>query len=271
MERLLLGLDGPRLLDRRGTSWTNSLVPGYPADTSTEGMDSPEYVRTNNASDPVAAFNRDGTRLYFGSISYNGSPAPRRTQTSGWPATRSVRPAIRCTTTTRSITWDHSGRQGTLGRQLPGSLQRQGDDRGRPDRRSERRNVYMCWTKFPAFGSSQIYFSRSTDGGSTFSNGIAISPARRARDATSRWSPTAMSTSCGVTSSSRARRRTTASRRSARPTVARPSASRRRSPTCRSTRPSTPRATAVTAPRRARAGSCSRACRSSRGSPPTHR
>ena len=38
-----------------GTTWTNSLVPGYPADTSTEGMLSPEFIRTNSASDPVVA------------------------------------------------------------------------------------------------------------------------------------------------------------------------------------------------------------------------
>src|SRR6059058_1563392 len=47
-----------------GQTWTDSLVPGYPADTSTEGMASPEFLRTNTASDPVGAFDAHG-HFYF--------------------------------------------------------------------------------------------------------------------------------------------------------------------------------------------------------------
>jgi len=35
--------------------------------------------------------------------------------------------------------------------------------------------VYLCWTKFPAFGESTVYFSRSTDHGLTFSRPVAVS------------------------------------------------------------------------------------------------
>jgi len=162
-----------------GTSWTNSLVPGYPADTSTEGMDSPEYVRTNNASDPVAAFNRDGTRLYFGSISYNGFAGPK-TNSDVWVARYAVRSTSDPLYDDYPLDYLGTTRVG----KGPSAANFQGrfndkemievDRTGGPNDG----NVYMCWTKFPAFGSSQIYFSRSTDGGSTFSNGIAISPAR---------------------------------------------------------------------------------------------
>ncbi|MEO8330754.1 MAG: hypothetical protein ABI586_12165, partial [Candidatus Nanopelagicales bacterium] len=73
-----------------GATWTNSLLPGYPADTSEEGMESPEYIRTNSASDPVAAFSRDGQYLYFGAISYNGLAGPK-TNSDVWAATYRVR------------------------------------------------------------------------------------------------------------------------------------------------------------------------------------
>ena len=36
-------------------------------------------------------------------------------------------------------------------------------------------NVYLCWTKFPAFGESTVYFSRSTDHGLSFSRPVAVS------------------------------------------------------------------------------------------------
>src|SRR4051812_12199816 len=73
-----------------GSSWTNSLVPGYPADTSTEGQESPEYIRTNAASDPVAAFSRDGKYLYFGALSFNNFAGPK-TNSDAWVATYKVR------------------------------------------------------------------------------------------------------------------------------------------------------------------------------------
>jgi hypothetical protein len=58
-----------------GETWTSSLVPGYPADTSAEGMASPEYIRTNYASDTLGAFDTHG-RFFFGALSYNGFAGP---------------------------------------------------------------------------------------------------------------------------------------------------------------------------------------------------
>jgi hypothetical protein len=58
-----------------GQAWTNSLVPGYPADTSAEGMQSPEFIRTNSASDPVGAFDDDG-HFFLGFLAYNGNAGP---------------------------------------------------------------------------------------------------------------------------------------------------------------------------------------------------
>src|SRR4030095_15075217 len=81
-----------------GTTWTDSLVPGYPADTSEEGMASPVFGRANAASDPVGAFDRTGEHFYFGSISYNQFARPGTTSCT---SSTTVPPPSRSTTSTR--------------------------------------------------------------------------------------------------------------------------------------------------------------------------
>ena len=53
-----------------GETWTNSIVPGYPQDTSAEGRTSPLHGTHTDAGDPVAAFDRDGN-LFVGGIAFN--------------------------------------------------------------------------------------------------------------------------------------------------------------------------------------------------------
>src|SRR4051795_7065834 len=53
-----------------GNSWVDSLVPGYPGDTSTEGRASPLSGKTVGASDPTLDWD-DGGNLYFGGIAFN--------------------------------------------------------------------------------------------------------------------------------------------------------------------------------------------------------
>ena len=52
-----------------GRSWLNSTLPGYPLDTSAEGMASPLRGRTDSG-DPLVAFDNDG-RLFVGGIAFN--------------------------------------------------------------------------------------------------------------------------------------------------------------------------------------------------------
>lgn len=156
-----------------GDTWTNSLVPGYPADTSTEGMDSPEYLRTNNASDPLGAFDSHG-RFFFGMLSYNGFAGP------GTNADISV---------ARYDVVDPAGNGGypidylfttRVGQGTP-SANFNGKFLDKPmievDRTGGRfdANVYACFTKFPAFGQSEIYFAASSDHGSTFTKPVRVS------------------------------------------------------------------------------------------------
>jgi hypothetical protein len=53
-----------------GETWTDSLVPGYPQDTSGEGQASPLFGDHTDAGDPIAAFDNDGN-LFVGGISFN--------------------------------------------------------------------------------------------------------------------------------------------------------------------------------------------------------
>src|SRR6266511_6410576 len=53
-----------------GSSWQDSLVPGYPADVSPAGLASPAHGTCGAAGDPSQAFDRDG-RLFYGFICFN--------------------------------------------------------------------------------------------------------------------------------------------------------------------------------------------------------
>jgi hypothetical protein len=56
-----------------GASWTDSLLPGYPTDTSAEGSNcdiSPQHCLVINTGDPVQAFDRWG-HVFYGVIGFN--------------------------------------------------------------------------------------------------------------------------------------------------------------------------------------------------------
>ena len=54
----------------RGETWTPSKIPGYPSDTSVEGVASPLHGRQAEAGDPLLAFDNDGN-LFAGGIAFN--------------------------------------------------------------------------------------------------------------------------------------------------------------------------------------------------------
>jgi hypothetical protein len=159
-----------------GEDWTNSLVPGYVGDTSDEGQATPEFGRTNAASDPVGAFNADGTMFYFGAISYNEFAGPK-TNSDVWVARYAVRepgdPGY------ASYPLDFLGitqvDRGPAAANFFGRFQdKEMIEVDRSPTSPHEGNLYECWTKFPGFGESRIYFARSTDEGATFTNKIQI-------------------------------------------------------------------------------------------------
>jgi hypothetical protein len=146
-----------------GETWVNSFVPGYPLDTSSEGMASPLFGTHTEAGDPIAAFDNDGN-LFVGGISFNRANAingdvfvatyGEADQTNGYPVDY-----LR----TRVVG------KGTPSRNFWGIFQDKPMlevDRTDSDHEG---NVYVCWSRFTGAGQNKIYFSRSTDMGDTFS------------------------------------------------------------------------------------------------------
>jgi hypothetical protein len=158
-----------------GGSWTDSLLPGYPGDTSAEGAASPLET---NSGDPLLDWDTDG-HLFAGGITFNRTetnPSGLVTPTNGHVYvaryTRSVAAPL-------GIDFD---RTVIVGEGTPGQFPFAGRFHDKPSLRVDdwgsspfEGNVYISWTIFPGFGKDQILFSRSTDGGLSFSKPMVIS------------------------------------------------------------------------------------------------
>ena len=161
----------------RGANWTDSLLPGYPTDTSAEGSDcsiSPQHCLVINTGDPVQAFDRFH-HVFYGVIGFNrakpsnGSIFVARYDWAGAaPDYRRTALVARGTPTssTSGIFLDKIGLEVDRGVDSPysGSASRPWG------------NVYVCYTRFTASAANNgVFFARSTDGGVTYSHPQKIS------------------------------------------------------------------------------------------------
>ena len=153
-----------------GETWTDSLVPGYLQDDSVEGSASPEHLRTNSGSDPVGAFNSDGSMFYFGFLAFNGFAGPK-TNSDVAIARYEVRDVSDPLYADYPLDYIDTVRvgKGPAAANFFGVFNDKEmievDHTGGPTDG----NVYICWTKFPGFGTPTIRFRASHDGGRTFS------------------------------------------------------------------------------------------------------
>jgi hypothetical protein len=158
-----------------GASWTSSLVPGYPDDTSPYAALS--QARTASAGDPVIAWDRHG-RAFFGSES-SGDPAgtaktfgdvfvARFRNPDGPDAPTTARDGLQYYGTT--VVAHGSSAPNLLGVFHDKTSIEADRTGGRCDG-----NVYFSWSRFNGNGSNSIYFSRSTDHGVTFSSPMKLS------------------------------------------------------------------------------------------------
>jgi hypothetical protein len=154
-----------------GQTWTDSLVPGYVGDTSTEGMASPEFGRTNAASDPTAAFSPDGSMFYFGTLSFNEFAGPK-TNSDVWIARYAVLDPSDPGYEDYPLDYLDTVRlgKGPAAANFLGIFNDK-DMIGVDDAPASpfEGNVYYCWTKFPGNGTPTIRFRASSDAGQTFS------------------------------------------------------------------------------------------------------
>ena len=140
-----------------GASWSNSLVPGYPADDSPAGTASPAHGSCAAAGDPTQSFDGAG-RLYYGFICFNrvkptnGSIYVARYDDHGASYVRTVR-VERGTPSVWGLFQDkiNVAVDQSVGTETAG-------------------NVYVAWARYPGQAANNVvFFTRSSDGGRTFS------------------------------------------------------------------------------------------------------
>jgi hypothetical protein len=144
-------------------SWVNSLVPGYPTDTSAEGQASPLYRFAAAAGDPVQDWDR-ANHLYYGGIAFNRA---RPANGSVWVARYDWGPAF--ATPNHEFTTIVS--RGTPSPLFVGhfedKIELEADDGVNSPYLNK--HVYVCWARFTASPANNfIEFARSTDGGRTW-------------------------------------------------------------------------------------------------------
>ena len=243
-----------------GETWVNSLTPGYPEDTSTEGQQSPLFGKQAVGSDPLLAFNSDGD-LYTAGIAFNeAKPQDSVVYVTTWAG----HPA-------GGLPYDYQrtavvGKGGTPSTR-GGAVHRQADDGGRPhgDAVQRQRLRVLVSIRRAADARRSSSAARPTEARrSRMTSRCRL--ARTSRGATSQSRPTATSTSSGEPVT-----------RPAPPTAKGWVSPGPRTAAARSPRPAqvgsfrryfpfdTAHATAATALTCARANSCSRASRSSLG------
>ena len=145
-----------------GATWTNSLLPGYPTDTSAEGQASPLHGLVTSAGDPVQDWDR-ANHLYYGGIAFNRS---KPANGSIWVARYNwsapfVAPDYEYT----SIVARGTPSPIFVGH-FEDKVELEVDDGVNSPFAG---NVYVCWARFTGSGANNfIEFARSTDGGRTW-------------------------------------------------------------------------------------------------------
>jgi hypothetical protein len=159
-----------------GSSFVSSLVPGYPDDQSP--YRALAQIRTATAGDPVIAWDGHG-RAFFGSESSGDPAGTAKTFGDVWVARFENPGGADAADTTK----DGLAYKGTTtiaqGSAAPGLLGVFHDKTAiEADRTGGRCDgtVYFSWARFSAAKISNIYLSRSTDHGATWSNPLLLTP-----------------------------------------------------------------------------------------------
>jgi hypothetical protein len=160
-----------------GSSWTDSLLPGYLLDGSPQGLASPVHQMTLGgalaAGDPVQAWDNSGRLFYMGNNfnrgTQNGKSVDFRDNTGDvWVAT--YEPSDPSNTSTDGSRYVRTVilARNTFGQGSFNDKTAIGVDPRTGD-------VFAAWSQFHGKGCNQINVSRSTDHGATFSTPMKVS------------------------------------------------------------------------------------------------
>jgi hypothetical protein len=150
-----------------GSTWQDSLVPGYPADTSAGGTASPAHGSCGAAGDPSQAFDNAG-RLFYSFICFN----------RGKPVNGGIYVA-RYTNDGASYDRTVLVKKGAPSALFEASGLFQDKDNIAVDQTNgpNSGNVYVAWSQYSGqAGNNAVLLSRSTDHGLTFSQPIKVTP-----------------------------------------------------------------------------------------------
>jgi hypothetical protein len=157
-----------------GASWTSSLVPGYPGDTSPYAALA--KIRTASSGDPVIAWDNHG-RAFFGSESSDDPAGTAKTFGDEWVARFRNPGGPDAADTTRDGLEYYGTTRVAKGSSAPNLLGVFHDKTAiEVDRTGGGCDgyVYFSWSRFNGNGANEIYFSRSTDHGVTFSSPMRL-------------------------------------------------------------------------------------------------
>jgi len=150
-----------------GATWADSLVPGYPQDSSSAGLASPAHGSCGAAGDPSQTFDKEG-RLFYAFICFNRSkPINGAVYSARYLADGGL--------------YDRTVliKSGSPSAQFSGSGLFQDKINIAADQTSGpfSGNVYVAWSQYTGKApNNSILFSRSTDHGLTFSSAIRVTP-----------------------------------------------------------------------------------------------
>ena len=158
-----------------GTSFTSSLVPGYPDDTSP--FADRAHIRTASSGDPVLAWDLHG-RLFAGSESSEDPAGSKKTFGDVWVATYENPDGPDSTDTIddgKEFVRSQIVAKGVSAPFLLGKFNDKTAIEVDRTRSSCEGNVYFAWSRFTTY-QSNIYVSRSTDHGATWSHPMSVTP-----------------------------------------------------------------------------------------------
>ncbi len=156
-----------------GGSFTSSLVPGYPGDSSPYA--SRAQIRTASSGDPVLAWDKQG-RLFAGAESTDDPAGTKKTFGDVWVATYENPGGETGSTLRDGLEFKRSVvvARGVSAPNLLGKFQDKTAIEADRSSSSCEGNVYFANSRFAGNGGSNIYFYRSTDHGKTFSKGTLL-------------------------------------------------------------------------------------------------
>jgi hypothetical protein len=178
-----------------GSTWTDSLVPGYPLDTTAHAATSPEQGSCGFSSDPALSFDTGGT-LFYGFICVTTTPQgsaepdgasqagdPDEGGESGMPGFGSTAPEAPLNVTASSAyvaVFDHDGSHFVRTSLVSAGDPSHGVFEDKIDLTVDQSsgpgsgNVYVAWAEFGSSPGPTVMFARSTDHGATFSTPIRV-------------------------------------------------------------------------------------------------